>query len=30
VGAVVAKSAAERLWPKLASFWEQRDHALKA
>jgi polyhydroxyalkanoate synthase len=27
VGAVVAKSAAERLWPKLATFWEQRDGA---
>ncbi len=25
VGAVVAKSASERLWPKLASFWEARD-----
>lgn len=25
VGAVVAKSAAERLWPKLAGFWESRD-----
>jgi len=25
VGAVVAKSASERLWPKLAGFWESRD-----
>ncbi len=26
VGAVVSKSAADRLWPKLAGFWEARDH----
>ena len=30
VGAVVAKSAAEKLWPKLAGFWEARDDLARA
>ena len=30
VGAVVAKSAAEKLWPKLAVFWEARDDLARA
>ncbi len=29
VGAVVSKSASQRLWPKIAAFWEERDAPLK-
>ena len=29
VGAVVSKSASQKLWPKLAAFWEERDGAVK-
>ena len=28
VGAVVSRKASQRLWPKLATWWQQRDHAV--